>query len=67
MAQILVTEVRARRLSAAGDLISGAPQPDVGTRPDCRLFPLFCVLFFSIVRPVPAPAAFLSPLQGLAL
>jgi hypothetical protein len=39
----------------------------VSTRPDFRLFPLFCALFFPLLAIVPAPAAFLSPLQGLAL
>ena len=37
------------------------------TRPDFRLFPLFCALFFPLLPIVPAPAAFLSPFQGLAL
>jgi hypothetical protein len=39
----------------------------VGTGPDFRLFPLFCALFFPLLSIVPAPAAFLLPLQGLAL
>jgi hypothetical protein len=38
-----------------------------GTRPDFRLFPLFCALFFPLFAIVPAPAAFLAPPQGLAL
>jgi hypothetical protein len=42
-------------------------QPDVSTRPDFRLFPLLCALFFPLLAIVPAPAAFLSPSQGLAL
>jgi hypothetical protein len=42
-------------------------QPDVSTRPDFRLFPLFCALFFPCSPLFPASAAFLSPLQGLAL
>jgi hypothetical protein len=42
-------------------------QPDVSTRPDSRLFPLFCALFFPLFPIVFAPAAFLSPSQGLAL
>jgi hypothetical protein len=39
----------------------------VSTRPDFRLFPLFCALFFPLFAIVPVPAAFLSPSQGLAL
>jgi hypothetical protein len=35
--------------------------------PDFRLFPLFCALFFPLFSIVLAPAAFLSPPQGLAL
>jgi hypothetical protein len=31
------------------------------------LFPLFCALFFPLFAIVAAPAAFLSPAQGLAL
>jgi hypothetical protein len=42
-------------------------QPDVSTRPDFRLFPLFCALFFPLFAIVPALAAFHSPSQGLAL
>src|ERR1700731_978618 len=37
------------------------------TRPDFRLFPLFCALFFPLLPIVPAPAAFLSSFQRLAL
>ena len=43
------------------------PQPDVSTRRDFRLFLLFCALFFPLLAIVPAPAAFLSPSQGLVL
>jgi hypothetical protein len=32
-----------------------------------QLFRLFCALFFPLFAIVPAPAAFLSPSQGLAL
>jgi hypothetical protein len=39
----------------------------VSARPDFRLFPLFCALFFPLFFIVFAPAAFLSPSQGLAL
>ena len=39
----------------------------VSTRPDVRLFSWFCALFFPLFSIVPAPAAFLSPLQDLAL
>jgi len=39
----------------------------VSTRPDFRLFPLFCALFFPLLAIVPAPAAFLKPAQSLAL
>jgi hypothetical protein len=39
----------------------------VGTRPDFRLFPLFCALFLPLLAIVPAPAAFLSPPQSVAL
>jgi hypothetical protein len=39
----------------------------VSTRPDFRLFPLLCALFFPLFFIVSAPAAFLSPSQGLAL
>jgi len=70
MAEILVTEVRARRLSAAGDLFLWGVDMTrrcVSTRPDFRLFPLLRALFFALFAPVPAPAAFLSPPQGLAL
>jgi len=42
-------------------------QPDVSTRPDFRLFPLFCALFFPLFAIVIVPAAFLSPSQSLAL
>jgi hypothetical protein len=34
-------------------------QPDVSTRPDFRLFPLFCALLFPLFSIVVAPAAFL--------
>jgi len=37
------------------------------TRPDLRLFPLFCALFFSLFSIVFAPAAFLKLAQSLAL
>jgi hypothetical protein len=39
----------------------------VSTRPDFRLFPLFCALFFPLFSIVSAPAAFLSLSQDLAL
>jgi hypothetical protein len=39
----------------------------VSKRPDVRLFPLFCALFFPLFSIVLASAAFLSSLQGLAL
>jgi hypothetical protein len=39
----------------------------VSTRPEFRLFSLFCALFFPLFAIVPAPAAFLAPPQGLAL
>jgi hypothetical protein len=42
-------------------------QPDVSTRLDFRLFPLFRALFFPSFPIAIAPAAFLSPSQGLAL
>jgi len=46
-------------------------QPDVGTRPDVRLFRLPCALFFALFFQlfaiVLAPADFLSPSQSLAL
>ena len=70
MAVILVSDVCARRLSAAGDCFlwgANLTRRCVGTRPDVRLFPLFCALFFPLLSIVPAPATFLSLSQGLAL
>jgi hypothetical protein len=37
------------------------------TRSDFRPFRLLCALFFPLLAIVPAPAAFFSPVQGLAL
>ena len=70
MAEILVLDLCARCLSAAGDcFLWGVDMTRrcVSTRPDFRLFPLLCALFFPLLAIVPAPAAFLSPSQGLAL
>jgi hypothetical protein len=36
-------------------------------RPDFRLFPLFCALFFSLFSIVLAPTVFLKPVQSLTL
>src|SRR5690348_9574700 len=54
MAEILVLDVCARRLSAAGDLFLwgvNMTRRCVSTRPDVRLFPLFCALFFPLFFP----------------
>jgi hypothetical protein len=85
MAEILVSDLCALSPALLGGLFSlgrhrphattsedlNRSQPDVSTRPDFRLFPLLCALFFSLFFPlffiVSAPAAFLSPSQGLAL
>jgi hypothetical protein len=57
---LAATRAQSRRLS------SGV-QPGVGTRPDFRLFRLLCALLLLLLAIVPAPAAFSSPAQGLAL
>jgi hypothetical protein len=81
MAEILVSDLYALSPALLGGLFSLGRQrphattstdldhlpPDVSTRPDFRLFLLFCALFFPLFSIVLAPAAFLSPLQGLAL
>jgi hypothetical protein len=64
MAEILVLDVCARRLSAAGNCFCGVC---VSPRPNFHLFPLFCALFFPLFATVFAPAAFLVPSQGLVL
>jgi hypothetical protein len=74
MAEILVLDVCARRLSAAGDLFLWGVDMTrrcVSARLYFRLFPLSLrpvfFLFFPLFVPVLAPTAFLSPMQGLAL
>jgi hypothetical protein len=64
MAKILVSDVCARRLSAAGVfflLCRSMTGQCVITRSDFRQFPLFCALFFRCVAPVPARSLFLVP------
>jgi hypothetical protein len=74
MAEILVLDVCARRLSAAGDCLCGVSIYDQAMRRHAPEFPTVSIarrivflLFFSLFAIVPAPAAFLSPAQGLAL
>ena len=74
MAEILVSVLCARRLSAAGDLFVGLSlrtRGCVSTRPDVRLFPLVRRVAFPLqIRcrfVVLLPAAFLKPSQGLGL
>jgi hypothetical protein len=61
-------ETRPNKTKLENRMISGtASQPDVSTRPDFRLFPLFCALLFPLFLIVLARPAFLSFHQGLAL
>jgi hypothetical protein len=54
MAEILVLDVCARRLSAAGDCFCGLDMTRrcVSTRLYFGLFPLFCALFFVLFFPL---------------
>ena len=68
-----ITRMPNRRIPLGADsprsavAVSSGVQPDASTHPDFRLFRLLCALFFSLLAPVLALAAFLSPSQGLAL
>jgi hypothetical protein len=69
MVEILVTEIRARRLSAAGDCFWAVDMTSrcVSPRPRVPLFPLLRALFFPLFSIVIAPADFLKLAQSLTL
>jgi hypothetical protein len=74
MVEILVTEIRARRLSAAGDYLCRASNHRpclefAGLRFHgfAQCFSIVSRIVFSLFFIVSAPAAFLSPPQDLAL